>query len=167
MFKQLNKLSIFDLNKLYKLKFVYSALNNLLPKCLNTFFPLNSTLHVHKTRHFDKLFIRPVSTTFRKLFVVDSALILWNELPDNITSSNSLPILSSACKKNIYSKFHKSRYICWLISHLHSLLYIVDLLFTNCLNNITGCNASVEVRWLFLYFLYMLCVFVLIALIWY
>ena len=99
MFKQLNKLSIFDLNKLYKLKFVYSALNNLLPKCLNTFFTRNSTLHVHKTRHFDKLFIRPVSTTFRKLFVVNSAPILWNELPDNIISSNSLPIFCSACKK--------------------------------------------------------------------
>ena len=116
MFKQLNKLSIFELNKLYKLKFVYSALNNLLPKCLNTFITRNSTLHVHKTRHFDKLFIHPVSTTFRKLFVVNSAPILWNELPDNITSSNFSNVTSTnflQCLQKISTPnfINKSRYI--------------------------------------------------------
>ena len=99
MFKQLNKLSIYDLNKLYKIKFVYSVLNNLLPKCFNGFFIRNSTMYIYNTRHPNKLFICPVSTTLRKLFVVNSAPILWNELPDSITFSNSLPMLSSAYKK--------------------------------------------------------------------
>ena len=101
MFQQFNKLSIYDLNKLYKLKFVYSALNNLLPKSLNKLFTRNSTLHAHNTRNNDKLFIRPVSSTLRKLFVTNSAPTLWNELPDYISSSNSLPIFSCAYKKSL------------------------------------------------------------------
>ena len=50
LFKHLNILTVYDINKLQTLCFVYKAVNNLLPRHFNTFFNPNINIHQHNTR---------------------------------------------------------------------------------------------------------------------
>ena len=87
-------------------------------------------MYIYNTRHSDKLFICHVSTTLRKLYVVNSAPILWNELPDSITFSNSLPMLSSAYKNTYFSLYSLNNYqdsysscVCFCLCKISVILY--------------------------------------------
>lgn len=90
LFKKLKILPIYELVTFNTIIFIYSSLNNLIPKSNDNLFVFNSELHPYNTRQGNKLHIPFFKTTVGLQSVISTGLKKWNELPPDIKSSRTL-----------------------------------------------------------------------------
>jgi hypothetical protein len=90
VFKSTNILTVYQLNTLQTVTFVYSALNFLLPSKYHDYFSIIANLHSHNLRSKTNLQIYFMKTNLRKFSIKNRGPILWNKVPNDIRSSYSI-----------------------------------------------------------------------------
>ena len=105
LFKHLNILTVYDINKLQTLCFVYKAVNNLLPKHFTTFFNLNINIQQHNTRQSSSWHFTFHRTNIRANSIKILGLKLWNSLGSSITSLPSFHIFKNRCFHSILNSY--------------------------------------------------------------
>ena len=100
-----NILTVYDINKLQTLCFVYKAVNILLPKHFNTFFNLNINIHQHNTRQSSSLHFTFHRTNIRANSIKILDPKLWNSLGFGITSLPSFHIFKNHCFHSILNSY--------------------------------------------------------------
>ena len=100
IYKQSNRVSIFDLNKMCIAKFVFSSLLNTLPSCFNNYFINVSAVHQHCTRQTSQLFLSYARTNIRRFSISIAGPIVWNSIPNTLKLLHSM---YSFCK--LYKTF--------------------------------------------------------------
>ena len=103
LFKHLNILNVYDINKLQTLFFVYKAVNNLLLKHFNTFFNLNINIHQHDTRQSSSLHFTFHRTNIRANSIKTPKLS--NLLGFSIISLPSFHIFKNHCFFSILNSY--------------------------------------------------------------
>ena len=73
LFKKLNILNIYDLNKLRLAIFSYKIYNSMLPAVMNSHFMRVSDVHNHSTRQMNDLYLPKPRTNYRKFSVAYQA----------------------------------------------------------------------------------------------
>jgi len=101
LFKDCNKISLMNINKTQISKFVYSFINNLLPRCFNDFFKVSSHVHSHCTRNNNNnsLFAVFCKTNIRKRSVSVLGPVIWKSLSESVRNSCSLHIFLKRLKQ--------------------------------------------------------------------
>ena len=101
IFKQANRLSVFDLNKWQIAKFVYQALNKISPSCFHQMFSFTSSAHSHNTRSdaAHNLFIQQAKYNLRKFSISVRGPEIWNELPITCRLVSSIDTFYSKIKQ--------------------------------------------------------------------
>jgi hypothetical protein len=107
LFCNLRLLQIIDLYQLNLGKFMYKAMNNALPSCINSLFTLTSNIHSHYTRSTAKknLFVSRQRTTLYQNSVVQRGVMFWNNLSYSIQSSITLPAFTRKLKKQLLDAY--------------------------------------------------------------
>ena len=149
LFKTLNFLTIYDINKLQTACFVYSAIHSILPPTFSHYFHLNSLIHEHNTRSSSKFHSVYHSTSLRSYTVRIHAPKIWNALTAEIINAPTVysfkKNINSHCSVNIlksilYNKVNIIKFClicCCCLLHMFPL-YIVK--FCSRYNQISNCN---------------------------
>ena len=94
-----NILKLEDMFKLELAKFCFKYKNNLLPKSFNHFYTATNSIHNHNTRKSsNNLFVTRQNTS--KDFLASLGSKLWNQIPMQIRSLDSLQIFSINLKEH-------------------------------------------------------------------
>jgi len=101
LFKDCNKVSLININKIQIAKFVFSFINNQLPPCFKDFFRINTNVHNHFTRNNNNMFNVFSKTNIRKKSLSVMGPVLWNSLPEHIKSLCSLPVFLKRYKLSL------------------------------------------------------------------
>ena len=104
LFQNLKKLTIFEIQQLQLLKFIYRSVHKLLPKTLKNIFQEVSNIHDHNTRGKTKLFTRQARLNARKNSITVQGPILWNTVPQNIQNASSLKQFGYLYKRAVFLK---------------------------------------------------------------
>jgi len=101
IFKQANRLSIYDINKFQIAKFIYQVLNKLSPSSFYPMFSLVSSIHSYNTRaeETQKLFLKHTKTNIRKFAISVRGPQVWNELPEHIKTPSTIDLFHIKLKK--------------------------------------------------------------------
>lgn len=98
IFNKSKKLTIFEINTLQTVTFVYSCLNNITPPPFNTYYLPSTLVHHHKTRRAQDIHCRQVSKTVNMFAIKARGTKLWNSLPDCLRHVCNIDIFKSNCK---------------------------------------------------------------------
>ena len=90
LFKSYKKLTVYNIFKFQCANFVFAALHNLVPSHFSSYFKTIESSHNHFTRNRKNLFCSFAKKTARKFSLKISAPVLWNSIPDEIKSSQTL-----------------------------------------------------------------------------
>lgn len=90
-FKKLNLLTINDVSRNQLLQFVFKSRHKLIPKAFQNLFITNDKVHCYNTRQANNYHLHTVHTNLRKQSPGFRGAKLWNELPDDIKESTTLP----------------------------------------------------------------------------
>ena len=90
-FKKLNLLTINDISRTQLLQFVFKSRHKLIPKAFQNLFITNDKVHCYNTRQANNYHLHTVHTNLRKQSPGFRGAKLWNELPDDIKESTTLP----------------------------------------------------------------------------
>ena len=101
IFKQANRLSIYDINKFQIAKFIYQVLNKLSPSSFYPMFSLVSSIHSYNTRaeETQKLVLKHAKTNIRKFAISIHGPQVWNELPEHIKTLSTIDLFHIKLKK--------------------------------------------------------------------
>ena len=80
LFSKLNQLTIYDLNKLSVVTFMYRYHNQCLPDIFSNYFCTNSSIHSHFTRNSNKLHISYARTDVMGFQIRICGPKLWNSV---------------------------------------------------------------------------------------
>ena len=87
IFKKLNVLTVYDINKLQTCCFVYRSMHNLLPMSFCGLFITDSLVHSHVTRQKDQLHVIPHHLNVRRHSIRIYGVKLWNLLSKHLIDS--------------------------------------------------------------------------------
>ena len=90
LFKKLKLLTVYDINKFVTCTFMYSYVNDLLPKFLDNGFTENKSRNTYNTRQRNNLYIPNYKYNISRCTVKYLGPILWNTLPEHIKCTTSL-----------------------------------------------------------------------------
>ena len=105
LFKTLNFLTIYDINKLQTACFVYSAIHSILPPTFSHYFQLNSLIHEYNTRSSSKFHSVYHSTSLRSYTVRIHAPKIWNALTAEIINAPTVYSFKKKYKFTLLSKY--------------------------------------------------------------
>ena len=103
LFYQLKTLTVFDINTLQSLLFIFKYLNDMLPLSFQNFYTLNKTIHAYPTRNSSNFHLVNPKLLIAQRSIRHHGPDLWNPLPDSIKSSCSL--YSFKAKVNVLHHF--------------------------------------------------------------
>jgi len=121
LFRNLNLLTIHDINKIQTGCFTYSAIHSLLPQTFSCYFQSNSSIHQHDTRSSSHLHVLNRSTTLRSFATRIRAPILWNALTPDIKDAPSL----YSFKKNTNSHYLVSMFNNDYFKYIHCTIFML------------------------------------------
>ena len=104
LFKKCKLLNIYDINKFVTSTFMYSYVNNILPKFLENCFVDNKSKTNCSTRQCDNLFIPNYKYDISRCTVKYAGPTLWNALPANFKSINSLSTFKKKYKLHLLNQ---------------------------------------------------------------
>ena len=87
-----------DIGVFQKLVFMYKFSRNLLPENFGNYFSEIATVHSHFTRGSAGLIVPFAKTNTKKCSIKVSGPTLWNKLPENIKTSQTLSIFKHRLK---------------------------------------------------------------------
>ena len=89
LFLSLNILNIYELNTYLIALFMFSYFQRNLPNYFNNYFRLNEMIHSHNTRSASNIHIDFKRTNYGKFSLKYRGAQIWNEIPNNLKSTNS------------------------------------------------------------------------------
>ena len=102
LFKKLKLLTIYDINTFVTCSFMFSYLNDLLPKFLDNCFKDNKSMNTYNTRQNTNLFIPNYKYNFSRNTVKYVGPTLWNGLPVSLKCTSSLSNFKKKGVNSIY-----------------------------------------------------------------
>ena len=101
-----NSLPINKLHEFQILCFVHKCLfsNECMPNVFDNYFQQSKLAVNYSSRYKNNLFIRSVNNTYGKKCISVNGSILWNNLPENFKSINSLVLFKKSLKKYLLSQ---------------------------------------------------------------
>ena len=104
LFRNLELLSIYDVNTLQIGTFVFQFFNNLLPSSFNSFFITRSQIHSHQTRSVDLLHRQFFRTNLGQFSIRDRGPVVWNSFPATLRKHSSLATFKKYLKTYLILK---------------------------------------------------------------
>ena len=105
LFIQLSILSVYNENKLQLLSHVYRVVNNLIPNAYSRqYYASNSSIHNYNTRIKNNLHLPLCHTSSKQKTIVYQGPKLWNTLPMDVRSSQSLTVFRNRVKKLLFAQ---------------------------------------------------------------
>lgn len=101
MLKSTNLLSVNQTITYNTMVFIYKMLNNLLPKHLLDKCTFVRDIHNHDTRSRNNFYLHMSSTNFGQNSLFYKGLQQYNELPEYVKTSNSLPQFKRKCIEHV------------------------------------------------------------------
>lgn len=105
LFHQLKTLTLFDINSLHSLLFIYKYLNNMLPHSFQNFYTLNNAVHSYPTRSSSYIHLVNPKLLIAHKSIRHHGPDLWNPLPEVIKSSTTLSSFKSKVKTMLLSEY--------------------------------------------------------------
>jgi len=105
LFKTLNFLTIYDINKLQTACFTYSTIHSLLPPSFSCYFQLNSLIHEQNTRSSSNLHSTYHSTSLRSYTIRIFAPKLWNALTTKLQNAPTIHCFKKRYKFSLLSEY--------------------------------------------------------------
>ena len=118
LFRKLNVLNIYDLFSYHTAILGFFYFQNLLPKQISQMFSINSNVHHYDTRRRNDFHLFRVNSTFVRKSVRFSFPVVWNSIPNNISSYKNLRLFKKSLKRYFVLRYS------WFIYYSHLLLYI-------------------------------------------
>ena len=103
IFRQLQRLTIFDIHKMQVAIFMFSNLKGYTPNLFPDYFLTNSQIHSHFTRSAAKLRLERVRTNLRTQSLALIGPTIWNNIPDHLKQSVSLRVFKHKLKSWLIS----------------------------------------------------------------
>ena len=97
LFRQLNTLNIYSLNKYQNAVFVFKCIKGNAPSSFATMFQTNSKIHKYNTRNSLKLHIWNIDKQYMQQSVRYTGPTVWNSLPSSLTQY----VYLNSFKKNL------------------------------------------------------------------
>ena len=122
LFKELDMLSIYDINKCSLSMFCYKFNFGLLPDVFDNFFTKVSNVHRHHTRSQRNFHVRASRTICVDKSVKYRGTLLWNQLRDNVKNSPNFNIF----KKQLVSFLRGSwmSVVCCNCAYIHTRMHL-------------------------------------------
>ena len=122
LFKELDMLSIYDINKCSLSMFCYKFYFGLLPDVVDNFFTKVSNVHRHHTRSQRNFHVRASRTIYVDKSVKYRGTLLWNQLRDNVKNSPNFNIF----KKQLVSFLRGSwmSVVCCNCAYIHTRMHL-------------------------------------------
>ena len=127
LFRNLELLSIYDVNTLQIGTFVFQFFNNLLPSSFNSFFITRSQIHSHQTRSVDLLHRQFFRTNLGQFSIRDRGPVVWNSFPATLRKHSSLATFKKYLKMYLILKAYDNM-INWMYAVLSFCLLVISLL---------------------------------------
>ena len=98
LFSKLKVLNIYKLHSYFVGSFMFSYMNNMVPKPFRDFFTLNSNINHYVTRNSNKFYIPNYRYNFSRAMIKYKGPVLWNSIPDNVKCSPSMHLFKQRYK---------------------------------------------------------------------
>ena len=105
LFKEMNILTLRDINTLQLACFLYKAVNNELTFSFKNYFILNKSTHDHFTRYCDNIHIVGCNSVIRSFSIRVYGPKIWNNIPLDICSAPSIHIFKKKIKLFLLNKY--------------------------------------------------------------
>ena len=123
LFKELDMLSIYDINKCSLSMFCYKFNFGLLPDVFDNFFTKVSNVHRHHTIPQCNFHVRASRTIYVDKSVKYRGTLLWNQLRDDVKNSHNFGIF----KRQLVSFFLRGSWmsvVCCNCAYMHTRMHL-------------------------------------------